>query len=137
MHRRLPSRPRGFSLIELIVIIVVAGFLGALMVNMLGTQLLRSANPVVTAKQSAQAEAALEGVLAYYTNEVNTNLSTALDNVKTHFADNATVSFTSDDSNWQGTGVRVLTVTVFAGDVQLTTLLTQSRTNAADTATNY
>lgn len=134
---RRPDARRAFTLIELIVIIVVAGFLGVVMVNLLGTQLLRSANPVMTAKDSAQAEAALEGVVAFYTNAVNTNLTTALDDVKTQYNGNATVSFPSDDSNWQGSGVRVLTATVTVGSSQLSTLLTQSRNNAADLNTNY
>jgi type II secretory pathway pseudopilin PulG len=138
MPQQSGRRPRaGFTLLELIVIVVVAGFLGALLVQMLGTQLLRSGDPVVTAKESAQAEADLEGVVAYYASRVNTNLSGALDDVKTRYSGNSTVSFTADDANWQGTGVRVLTVTATAGGSRLTTLLTQSRTNAADDATNF
>jgi len=138
MPQRSGRSPRsGFTLLELIVIIVVAGFLGALLVQMLGTQLLRSGNPVVTAKESAQAEAALEGVVAYYTSRVNTNISGALDDVKTQYSGNSTVSFSADDANWQSTGVRVLTVTVTAGGSRLTALLTQSRTNAADDPTNF
>lgn len=134
--RRHEAR-RAFTLVELIVVIVVAGFLGVMLVNLLGTQMLRSGNPVMTAKDSAQAEAALEGVVAFYTNAVNTNLTTALDSVKTQYSGNSTVSFPSDDSNWKGTGVRVLTVTVTVGSSQLTTLLTQSRNNASDLNTNY
>ena len=130
------TRPRGFTLIEIIVIIVLAGFLGALVASLMGTQLLKSSTPVIVAKDAAGAETAMENVVAFYTGRVNANLTTALDEVQAQYAGNSTVSIT-DTANWQTSNVRVLTVTVTVGQTRLTTLLTQTRSNAADNATSF
>jgi Tfp pilus assembly protein PilX len=129
------ARPsQGFTLVEVIVIVTVLGLLGALMVNLMGTQLLRSSNPATIASNAGSAEAAMEGVVANFTNKVNTNTSTALDAFKADYVGNSTVSIT-DTANWNS--VRALTVTTTVGNTAYTTLLTQARTNAADNATNY
>ena len=133
MDSRTGARQRGFTLIEIIVIIVIAGLLGALLVNLLGTQLLRSASPVTTARDAASAEAAMENVVAYYTGRVNTNLTTALADVQAQYAGNSSVSITSSTFN----SVPALTVTVTVGQSSLTTLLTQERTSVSDSMANY
>jgi len=127
---------QGFSLVELIVIIVVAGFLGAVLVNLMGTQLLKSGAPLASAQDAARAEAAMESVVAYYTQMVNSNTSTALDAVVAHYPNNATFTATRDN-NYKGTGVDALIVTVNENGASLTTILTQERTNSADNATNF
>lgn len=126
----------GFSLIEIIVILVVAGFLGVLVVNLMGTQLTKSGVPLMTTQNAASAESVMENVVAYYTTRVNTNLSTALDDVKANtYANpaNATIAFTTTNFN----GVPVVVVTVTAGSNSLSTVLTQERNNAADDPVTY
>lgn len=129
-----PDRARGFTLVEVIVIIVVAGFLGAVVVNLMGTQLLRSGTPLMSAKSAAQAEATMETITAYYSQCVNTSTSGALDTVAARYPSNATLTMTRNASF---NGVDALTVTVTEGGVSLTTILTQERTSSADAAVTY
>lgn len=132
MARRRNTQ-RGFSLIEIIVIVVVAGFLSVLVLSLLGTQLTKSGKALFGAQQAGEAEAAMEAVVAYYAQRVNTNLSTALSDVQTQYAGNATVSLSSTTLSKGGVNnVAALVVTVSAGDSQYTTVLTQERNNAAD-----
>ena len=142
--RRAKRRSPGFTLLELIVIIVVGGLLAALVVNLMGTQLLRSSSPATISADAGDAEAALEAVVAFYTNRVNNDISGALDAVKAEYpASNATASHVTivDTASWPDppatSGLRVLTVTATVGNTSYTTLLTQARTNAADNATNF
>lgn len=130
------TKPQGFTMVELIVIIVVAGFLGVVLVNMLGTRLLKSAAPLASARDAVQAETAMESVVAYYTQAVNNSTAGALDTVATRYPNNATLS-TTRNNNFDGAGVDALTVTVTENGLSLTTVLTQERTNDADNATNY
>ena len=130
------AKPQGFTMVELIVVIVVAGFLGIVMVNLLGTRLLKSAAPLASARDAVQAETAMESVVAYYTHVVNTSTSGALDAVVAQYPNNATFSATRNN-NFDGTGLDALVVTVTENGLSLTTVLTQERTNAADNATNF
>jgi len=131
-------RQRGFTLVEIIIVLVVAGFFGVLMVNMLGTQLLRSATPVATAQSAARAEATMEQIVSCYVTKVNSGTSGALAAVKTQFPANATLVYTENAANTFGTdGTPSYLVTVTEGNVSLTTLLTQQRTNSADKAVTF
>ncbi len=125
---RAARRALGFTLIEVIVIVLVVGLLGALVVNLMGTQLLRASNPATIASDAGDAETALEAVMANYTNVMNnsTDTSTALNNLKGSYTTNSTVVIS--DATWNS--VRTLTVTVTVGNTAYTTLLTQARTNA-------
>ncbi|HWR02517.1 MAG TPA: prepilin-type N-terminal cleavage/methylation domain-containing protein [Humidesulfovibrio sp.] len=129
-----PDRARGFTLVEVIVIIVVAGFLGVVVVNLMGTQLMRSGTPLMTAKGAAQAEATMETITAYFSQRVNSGTSGALDAVAARYPSNATLTMTRN-ANFEG--VDALTVTVTESGVSLTTVLTQVRTSSADNSVNY
>lgn len=137
-HRRPQS---GFSLVEVIVILVVAGFLGVLAVNLMGTQMSKVGIPLRTARQAASAEATLEKITAYYISNVNANTTGTLANVQSQFPNNATVQITSYSSTFPiGAGadnVPSLVVTVTEGQSSFTTVLTQERTNASDGAVTY
>lgn len=142
MSRSSLSTPRrharcgtfGFTLLEVIVIIMVGGLLAALVVNLMGTQLLRSSTPATMASDAAESEALMERVVATFTGEINANpTSTALDNVRNFYPNNATINTT--DTTWNS--VRTLTVTTTVGGTSYTTLLPQTRTNALDNATDY
>jgi prepilin-type N-terminal cleavage/methylation domain-containing protein len=130
----MTRHPRGFTLVEVIVIITVIGLLGALVVNLMGTQLLRSSNPATIASNAGDAETAMEAVVANFTNKVNSNITTALDTLKADYASNSTVSIV-DTPSWNG--VRALIVTTTVGNTSYTTLLTQERTNDLDHPTNF
>lgn len=131
---RRHGRARGFTLLEVIVIIVVGGLLAALAVNLLGTQLLRASRPTTIASDAADAEALMERVVGTFTSEINANAtSAALDNMKSYYSSNSAINIT--DATWNSQ--RTLTVTVTVGNTAYTTLLTQTRTNAADNATDF
>lgn len=130
------AKPHGFTMVELIAIIVVAGVLGVVLVNLLGTRMIKSAAPLASAQDAAKAETAMESVVAYYTQVVNTNTTGALDAVATRFPNNATLSATRNN-NFDGAGVDALIVTVTENGLSLTTVLTQARTDTADNSTNY
>jgi hypothetical protein len=132
-RKRATRLAQGFTLLEVIVIITMLGLLGALMVNLMGTQLLRSSNPATIARDAGNAEVAMEGVIAFYTANVNNNTTAALDAVTAKYTGNSTVGIT--DATWNSE--RTLTVITTVGDTSYTTLLTQARTNAADNATGY
>lgn len=127
------TRARGFSLIELIVIIVIAGFLALLVISLMGWQLTKSGKAVQGTQYAGTAEANMEAVVAYYTNRVNANLATALTDVQNNFSGNSTVSFTSTTIS----SVPAVIVTVTVGDTVLVNVLTQERTNSADAAVYY
>lgn len=127
------GRTHGFTMVEVIVIIVVAGFLGVLTLNLMGTQMLRSASPLRATADTARAETAMEAVVAYYTQAVNSGSSGALDAVQAQYPNNATFTATRGTFN----GVDALTVTVTEGGASLTNILTQARTSSADNATNF
>jgi prepilin-type N-terminal cleavage/methylation domain-containing protein len=134
------KRPFGFTLLEVIVALVVAGFLGVVVVQLMGTQLLKSASPVTTTRDAAQAEAIMEQVVAFYTDYVNNNTTGALTAVynKYYSAGNSTVSFTQNASNTFGAdGLASMTVVVTVGEVSFATLLTQERTNSTDNTVTY
>lgn len=136
--RRL--RCRGFTLIELIVTIVIGGLLAAVVVQLMGTQLLKSGSPLTTTQNAAQAEGIMEQVVAYYTDYVNNNTSGALSAVynKYYSATNSTITFTQNASNTFGSdGLASMTVVVTVGNVSFATLLTQERTNSTDNTVTF
>lgn len=125
---------RGFTLVEVIVIVVLAGFLGVVLVSLMGTQLTRSGTPLLTTQSAASAESTLETITAYYAQCVNNSTSGALDAVAARYPGNATLSVTR---NANFNSVDALIVTVSEGGVTLTTVFTQARTNASDTTANF
>jgi len=137
---RASTRGPGFTLVELIVAIVVAGLLGAVVVQMMGTQLLRSATPLSAAQDASQAEAILEQVQSFFLNNVNNNTSGALDAVynRYHSDTNATITLTRNAGGTFGVdGVDSMTVVVTVGGVSFSTLLTQERTNSSDASVAF
>jgi len=137
---RASTQEPGFTLIELIVAIVVAGLLGAVVVQMMGTQLLRSATPLSSAQDASQAEAILEQVQSFFLNNVNNNTSGALDAVynRYHSDTNATIALTRHAGGTFGVdGVDSMTVVVTVGGVSFSTLLTQERTNSSDASVTF
>ncbi len=131
---RRSARSRGFTLIEIIVTVVIAGLLGALLVNMLGTKLTKGANTAATARDSAQAESIIELVVSKYVEHLNANTSGSLAYVQAQYPANATLAYTS--MTLEGS-IPALKVTATVGSASATTVLTQARTSAADGAMGY
>lgn len=133
-HVRAARGALGFTLLEVIIIIIVTSLLAALVLNLMGTQLMRASTPATLASDAGEAEALMEAMVADYTTRVNGDIATALDTFVTAHPSNSTLTV-ANNNNWNN--VRVLTVTATVGRTSYTTLLTQARTNAADNATDF
>ena len=57
---------KGFTLIEVIVSLIVAGILGAMLVAFMGTSVMKSANPVILAQNGTYLNAIMEKMYAEY-----------------------------------------------------------------------
>jgi len=67
MDNRLLRNSRGFTLIEAIISLVVAGVLGAMLVSFMSTGVIHSANPVILARNGAYLNEIMENMAADYT----------------------------------------------------------------------
>jgi prepilin-type N-terminal cleavage/methylation domain-containing protein len=133
---------RGFTLIEVIATLIVAGILSAFFIHFMGTALDNSWKSVDMVASEAEAQGKLDEIIAYYTSKINANPDTALAVVKSEFSGDATMDYIEFDSAGNeitaATGAsNNLKVTVAAPGNDLTTLLTKSRKDAGDPKVNY
>ncbi len=134
---------RGFTLIEVIATVIVAGIMGAIFIQFMGTAMSRSTRSVEIVRGEGLAEAVVERIVADYVEKMNTDavtglglMKTAIDG-KTTYDDNAagvkvTAAYIVFDANGNETADsgglnRTLKVTVEAPGNNLVTLLTNSR----------
>lgn len=151
------ARQRGFTLLELIVIIVLVGIVAGLLVSFMGTKITSAPNVVLVSQREAVVERVMERILADYLVEINganpdAALATIDGNESTYEALGALVDL--DYVTFDGAGSEVasagatstLKVTVYVdpegtGTVmqhRLTALLSQTRTNAGgEPVVNY
>jgi prepilin-type N-terminal cleavage/methylation domain-containing protein len=140
------KRPKGFTLIEVIVTIIAASFLGAIFINYMGTAMSQSTRAIELVRAEAEAEAKLERIVADYVYETNRYPNDALNTIVTRNQSQAygnkitmryitfVISGTTGTENILSSGTSdTLKVTVeldvpfpVAGK-SLTTLLTKSR----------
>ena len=135
---------RGFTLVEIIVTIVIMGILSAFFIHFMGTALDDSWKSVELVAGEAAAEAKLEEIIAYFTSKINddSQLANALTIVASEFSGDATMEYIkfnvsgAEEEDLSGTP-RNLKVTVEAPGNNLTTILTQSRTQSSDPKIGY
>ncbi|OQY02880.1 MAG: hypothetical protein B6I22_12750 [Desulfobacteraceae bacterium 4572_123] len=133
---------RGFTLIEVIATLIVAGILSAFFIHFMGTALNNSWKSVELVAGEAEAQGKLDEIIAYYTSKINNNPDTALAAVFSQFSGDATMQYIEFDSAGNespaasGTSNN-LKVTVASPGNNLTTLLTKSRKDAGDPKVNY
>ena len=72
---------RGFTLVEIIVTLVVMGWMVLLFVNFMGTAQTKSWQSVEFVAGEAAAEAKVEEIIAYFTSKINSDPDTALNTV--------------------------------------------------------
>jgi prepilin-type N-terminal cleavage/methylation domain-containing protein len=138
---------RGFTLVEIIATVVIMGILSAFFIHFMGTALENSWKSVELVAGEAAAEAKLEEIIAYFTSKINddTQLANALAIVESEFSGDATMEYivfnVDNGSGVEATDVsgepRTLKVTIEAPGNNLTTILTQSRTQSSDPKVGY
>lgn len=132
----------GFTLIEVIATVIVAGLMGAIFIQFMGTAMSRSTRSVEIVRGEAAAEAVVERIVADYVEKMNADATTGLGLMKTAIDgktyDNSaagvkvTAAYVAFDTNGNETADsgglnRTLKVTVEAPGNDLISLLTNSR----------
>jgi prepilin-type N-terminal cleavage/methylation domain-containing protein len=144
----------GFTLIEVIVAIVLASIVGVIFLTYMGTQLTRSGDPIIVARDEGVAEMWMERILSDYVQE--TNASTYTTALATIFSRNytagpynmpANVTLTRTFVTYDAGGNEVavtgggtsnnLKVTVRAAGYGLTSILTAERVTSGDPIAYY
>ena len=69
---------RGFTLVEIIVSITIAGIMGAMLIQFAGTAITLSANPVKIVRDEVTSQGIMEEIISQYVTEMNEAPATAL-----------------------------------------------------------
>jgi prepilin-type N-terminal cleavage/methylation domain-containing protein len=134
---------KGFTLLEIIASLLVAGILSIFYFHFMGTAMDFSWKSVELVAGEAEAEGKVEEIIAYYTSKINADPGTALSSVASEFGGDATMKYIvfntiSEDEETDASGEnRNLKVTIEALGHNLTTILTKSRTDSDDPKVNY
>jgi len=155
ISRKSRTPQAGFTLIEVIVSLVMGAIVGVMLLSYMGTQVIRSGDPVNIARAEGAAEMWMERIISDYVQEMNTPvtyagaLATIHDRVYTDPPYNmpAGVTLTRIYVTYDGAGDEVvvggggtstnLKVTVEAGGYGLTNILTAERVTSGDPITYY
>ena len=85
--KKIMSRIKGFTLVEVIVTIMAAGILGAIFIHFMGTALTSSWNAVEITRDEAAAEKLLEQIIGEYVALINgNNPANALNSIATTYS---------------------------------------------------
>ena len=132
----------GFTLVEVIVTILAAAILGAIFINFMGTAMSLSTRSLENVHGEADAEAAVEKIVADYVEKINLNessalgdMNTAINTTKTYDSSEKKMTVTASYIDFDGSGneaadsskLRTLKVLVNANEHRCTILLTKSR----------
>jgi prepilin-type N-terminal cleavage/methylation domain-containing protein len=101
-YKMIRKKSGGFTLIEVIISLIIAGILGAMLVAFMGTGMMKSANPVLIAQNGAYLNRIMDKMTADYKYQMTTALknnlspSTGVNNLISHLD---TANYYSDDSH--------------------------------------
>lgn len=125
---------KGFTLLELIVILVMVSILGTVLIQLGGSALTNSGNNIATVGDEADAERVMEQIVADYVEQINTKPDEALTYINTtDYGTNVTKKKIGFDSGGnQTTGGDYLLVSVNSGGHKLTTLFAKTRIASTD-----
>jgi prepilin-type N-terminal cleavage/methylation domain-containing protein len=136
----------GFTLVEVIATIVVAGILGAIFIQLMGTALNSGWNAVEIVRDEANAERVMEQIIADYVAHINNDPAAALNTMVTSYNGQTIdgVHITTQYIVFDGSGNEVpaglsdnlkvelkasgVAAPAITGRYSLTTILTNSRT---------
>jgi len=142
----------GFTLVEIIVSLVVAGILSIFYFHFMGTAMNSSWKSVELVEGEAKAEGLMEKIIADYVIRINQNPDTALDQIVAleatyesdpNYGSPVTMEYIGYDSAGNESSVpspgtsNNLKVTVQAPGNDFTTMLTKSRSETTDPIVNY
>ncbi len=133
---------KGFTLIEIIATIMMAGILGAIFIQFMGTALMRSGDAVNIVRDEASIEGLMEKIISDYLKEINNNSpENALSTIKAkNYGSDVTMEYIQfdGDGNEQPSGSsNFLKVTIQATGHKLTAVLTKSRDKTDDPIVKY
>jgi prepilin-type N-terminal cleavage/methylation domain-containing protein len=150
------SAPRtsqgGFTIIEVIIVIVVGAIVGVISLSYMGTQLIHSGDPVNISREEGAAEMWMERIISDYVQEMNgtsytTTLATvyARDYTANPYNMPGDITLTRTYITYDAGGNEVaaagtstnLKVTVKAGGHALTSILTAERVTNGDSLSYY
>jgi prepilin-type N-terminal cleavage/methylation domain-containing protein len=145
--KSIKIRSKGFTLVEIIVTIVVAGILGVIFVQLMGTALEASWNAVEIVRDESNSEGVMEEIIADYVKEMNSDPDNALGTLVTNtndpikkYGENVTMAYIDFDGAGNevasGSSDNLKVVLQASGQVSpaitgrysMTTILTNSRT---------
>lgn len=132
----------GFTLIEIIATIMMAGILSAIFIQFMGTALMRSGDSVNIVRDEASIEGLMEEIISDYLKEINNNSpENALSTIKAkNYGSDVTMEYIQfdGDGNEQPSGSsNYLKVTIQATGHKLTAILTKSREKTDDPIVRY
>ena len=141
----IPCAQDGFTLLEIIITITLVSILATLMVQYMGTAMTASSDPVNMVRDEADMEALMEKIISDYVIKVNNDPATAplqLMKDDTSYGSNVTMAYIEFDGSGNeavptSTPTNTLKITVQAAGHSITTLLTNSRAQSDDPASNY
>jgi len=133
---------KGFTLIEIIATIMMAGILSAIFIQFMGTALMRSGDAVNIVRDEASIEGLMEEIISDYLKEINNNSpENALGTIKAKdYGSDVTMEYIQfdGDGNEQPSGSsNYLKVTIQATGHKLTAVLTKSREKDDDPIVKY
>lgn len=144
--KRILKNKTGFTLIEVIVSLVVAGFLAAMLVAFMGTGMMQSANPVVIAQNGTYLNAIMDKMTADYRYNMSHALATGVSrtagfnnfvvnlDTASYYSDGShpyavskqRITFTGDPpQETNDSSSKVMKVTITYRDLSATTLFTE------------
>lgn len=144
--RRIAILQKGFTLLEIIVSITIAGIMGAILIQFAGTAVTLSANPVKIVRDEASSLGIMEEIIAQYVKEINEGPNTALADLVTFigtqtYSANVTTSyitFAVDGSEQtSGSATNNLKVVVQVNNHQQAMILTKSRSSSTESLVTY
>ncbi len=132
----MKAGPKGFTLLEIIIALVVGAILAAVVVQVMGTNLSRSAEPLAWVKHQLSLQEAMESMVAdykYLWMTDNTPLDTFKNRVENGYYGtySATTKYITFDATGQeekaacSSDCKVLKVTISGGGQSLTALFTR------------